>query len=73
MNEALSELIAAEADAPSVIRAMLLWFGFHEAGPVISIIVIIFDELLLVALNYCILDAVEAPVLLSDQPFCQHQ
>lgn len=53
--------------------AMLLWFGFYEAGPVISIIVIIFDELLRVALNYCILDPVEAPVLLSDQPFCQHQ
>lgn len=52
---------------------MLLWFGFYEAGPVISIIVIIFDELLRVALNYCILDPVEAPVLLSDQPFCQHQ
>lgn len=40
---------------------------------VISIIVLIYDEIPLVAVNYCILEPVEDAFLLSDQPFCQHQ
>lgn len=49
----------------------LVFMNWSKA--VISIIVIIYDELPLVALNYCVLEPVAATLLLSDQPFCQHQ
>lgn len=72
MNEGPNELIAAKADA---LFALFGCFGlvFMSWSKAVISIIVIYDELPLVAMNYCVLEPVEATLLLSDQPFCQHQ